>query len=817
MIANIDISEGKINLGKIIASLPNNTYYWNEAQNRYQFIDRIINECLGWEKPYIEVEKRDEAGGIADYLLGSPVKAIIEAKREEKTFDIPPNSKVFFETKLRNIVENCKVFKSAYNQILSYCAQNGAGIAIVCNGPQMIIFKSYIQGKSPLDGECFVFNGVNSYLEHFYDLWKLISPEGMYTNTAFQILSEKHNPRLPTKASTALTNPKEYRYRTPFQDNLRAIASVLLDNIEGRPATKSEFYRECYVNVDSTNRNTLLSKNVISNRYKRVSDNGISPARINATIEDSKLYIDSNIFSINDGRPLVVIGDVGVGKTSFFENIFENLDADGNEELYYVHINLGEEAALSLNVKSHVLKKIPEIIRNKYGVNIESSDFVEKVYSNDLNHFDEGVQGRLKIIDEKEYELSKIKFLSDLLADKSTHIIRSLSYLYNVKKIQIIIVLDNGDQRTFETQQEAFLVAQELASSRKVFVFVALRPATFFASKLNGALSGYKNQVLTISPPPAEEVILKRISFAMRVAEGKIAPAALKGVTLNLNDIIFFLKSTLRSIKSNKDIRTFLSNITGGNTRLVIELFTSFCGSPNVEAERIVSIEKQTNNYKVPLHEFTKHALLGEYAYYSQTSSLVACNVYDIFQPDPKEHFLSCLLISYISSPTGERDKDGFVEGNSILKEMSRVGFVEKQIRPTLKRLSTHRLIETPHAHYREITVEEDVLPESFAFRATSVGIYHVRHWIGNFSFLDATSIDTPIFQKEAKDKVFSKVDSFSIHDRYERASAFRDYLLDVWHNSILSVEYFDYPEVLSGQLYSFESVEKYLKNHERK
>ncbi|WP_214672109.1 hypothetical protein, partial [Escherichia coli] len=62
----------------------------------------------------------------------------------------------------------------------------------------------------------------------------------------------------------------------------------------------------------------------------------------------------------------------------------------------------------------------------------------------------------------------------------------------------MMIVLDNADQRTFETQQEAFLVAQELASNRTMLIFVALRPSTFYASKLSGALSGYKNEVLSI-------------------------------------------------------------------------------------------------------------------------------------------------------------------------------------------------------------------------------------------------------------------------------------------------------------------------------
>lgn len=811
MIANIEAIDGKARLRSLLDSLPEDKQSWNEAQNRFQFIDRLLKECLGWDQPYIEVEKRDESGGIADYLLGKPIKAVLEAKREQRQFKFVDRKSSYYQAKLKQIVDYCPVLKETYNQILGYCVHSGARIAVICNGSQIIIFQSYIPGQPVINGDCFVFDGTECFYDSFYELWHLLSPEGIYENNAFRILSEKQNPRVPAKASTILPNPHTYRYRTTFQENLRAIASLLLDNIEGREATKADFYRDCYVSIDATNRNTLLSKNVAANRYQRVSDNGIAPARLKTQLKDNKLYIDSTIFSLADGRPLVVIGDVGVGKTSFFEKIFEDLDSYDRTESYYIHINLGEEASLADNVKAHVIKKIPEILKDKYKVDIEKNSFAQKVYKKEMLDFDESVDGQLKNVDEKQYKIARIKHLSMLLQNKSLHVINSLKHIHETRNIQIIVVLDNADQRTFTTQQEAFLVAQEIASSKKVFVFVALRPATFYASKLSGALSGYKNQVLTISPPPADEVILKRISYALRVAEGKIPNPILKDITIDLNDIVYFLVATLRSIKSNKDIRTFLSNITSGNTRLVIELFTSFCGSPNVEAERIVKIEKEINDYKVPLHEFTKHALLGEYAYYSPTSSLVACNIYDVSQPDKKEHFLSCLLISYLASPSGERDKDGFVNGIQILKEMMRIGFVEKQIRPTLKRLAMHRLIETPHAHYREITVDEKTLPEIFSYRSTSVGIYHVRHWIGNFSFLDATSIDTPVFDSAAKNIIFSNVESFKIQDRYNKTISFRKYLLDTWYDAMFDVDYFDFKSVLESQENSFMSVKVHL------
>lgn len=300
------------------------------------------------------------------------------------------------------------------------------------------------------------------------------------------------------------------------------------------------------------------------------------------------------------------------------------------------------------------------------------------------------------------------------------------------------------------------------------------------------------------------------------MAEGKAAPAALEGVAFNLSNIVLFLKATLRSIRASDSIRLFLGNITGGNTRMVIELMSSFCGSPNVEAERIVTIERETGAYQVPLHEFTKHALLGEYAYYNSLSSLVACNLFDISTLDQREHHLCSLVISFISSPMGIKDNDGFVEGESIVKEMMRLGFGEDQIRFSLKRLAAKRLIETPHGHYRELKVEDTELPERFHFRATSVGLYHIRFWVADFSFLDATAIDTPIFNTSIRQQIFRTAQSHDIAIRMERAKAFRSYLANTWNEAGFAVNYYDLPSVFDNQGMSFASVENFLLRRNR-
>jgi hypothetical protein len=332
------------------------------------------------------------------------------------------------------------------------------------------------------------------------------------------------------------------------------------------------------------------------------------------------------------------------------------LDQSEKANTYFLNINLGIKANLSTDVKSFVLAELPAALRRRYNVDIESEEFVNSIYYEELRRFDRSVKGAsLKAVDPDAYRRERIDFLSSLVARKDSHLHAALAHLSRGRNKQIILIMDNADQRKFEVQQEAFLIAQEFAATRNLLVFVALRPSTFYESKLTGALSGYQHKILTISPPPADELIQRRLTFALRVAEGQIEPAALSGIRLRLSSIVSFLHATLRSIRSNEEIQSFLSNITGGNIRAVVELITGFFGSPNVDSQKIVRIEEEKGNYRVPLHEFTKHALLGEYAYFNAHSSQVACNIFDVSAADPREHFLAGVLIAYLVSNVGRR------------------------------------------------------------------------------------------------------------------------------------------------------------------
>lgn len=138
-------------------------------------------------------------------------------------------------------------------------------------------------------------------------------------------------------------------------------------------------------------------------------------------------------------------------------------------------------------------------------------------------------------------------------------------------------------------------------------------------------------------------------------------------------------------------------------------------------------------------------------------------------------------------------------------------GFNDDQVRHALRRLALRRLVETPYAHYREIKVDDREPAEQFHFRATSIGIYHIRFWMGAFGFLDATSTDTPIFDAASRDEVFKLANSFDIGDRYRRSDCFRKYLIGQWYTGNIEANYLDLASIFQMQDSTFEAVQRAL------
>ena len=179
-------------------------------------------------------------------------------------------------------------------------------------------------------------------------------------------------------------------------------------------------------------------------------------------------------------------------------------------------IDFGAEPALTSDLRDYVTDHFVQQLA-EYDVDVDSDKFVRNVYKAELRSFENSVYGRLKKTNEQEYELRQIDLLGRKLADRDRHLQASLRYATKAQKRQVIVFLDNIDQRDFEFQELVFLIGQSLAQTWPATVFLSLRPETFYRSRSTGSLTAYQPRVFTISPPDLGEVIDKRIDFCLEL------------------------------------------------------------------------------------------------------------------------------------------------------------------------------------------------------------------------------------------------------------------------------------------------------------
>jgi len=515
-------------------------------------------------------------------------------------------------------------------------------------------------------------------------------------------------------------------------------------------------------------------------------------------------------------RPIVIIGDVGVGKTSFIRNLIYVRAAEEMRNAIFIYIDLGSQANLGQDIHDFLIVEIERQLIESHSVDLFEDTFVRGVYHGDLLRFEKGIYGRLKDSAPDKFLERQIEHLAALTGNTVQHLQKCIQHLSKGRQKQVVISIDNADQRELQDQQRAFLAAQEFAGVWQALVLVSIRPRTYFVSKIAGSISAYPQRILTISPPRVDLVLEKRLKFSLDLAEGRLPLERLDGISIRLDSIALFLRALIHSLKNSRELGEFLSNITGGNIREVLELIKGFVGSPNVDSDKIIALMESDGDYVIPLHEFSKAALLGEYSHYDARSSL-ALNVFDVRYPDKKEHFLSLLLISYLLSDASGKSAEGFVPTSDVITELSRFGFVVDQAEHALRRLTNKKLIETTERVTFDEGLQGLVGDMPLAFRATTIGSYHCNRWAPTFAYMDTMLVDTPILNPSVRQDISKCINSFDISKRLYRTELFDEYLMQCWREFTEHPVYFDWSIVRANVNKTFESVRRAVEKNGQK
>lgn len=743
----------------------------NEAQTRFDIIDKILTEVLDWPDHKIKLEENVDTAGFSDYeLLDLSTVAIVEAKREGVSFHLPDDSPAG-PCNLRAVLggDQNKELKLALNQVSKYAGARGVGPCAVTNGLQWVLFMgSRADGTPPLEGRALMYRSLEDIKDRLLEFRQVFSPEGVAQKALGALLLERAGV-VPAPLSSQITNYPGIRRRNDVQTTLQTLSSLLLEDIpEGEDYTES-FLRSCYATNGALSSYLSLSKDLVTSRAASLlSESNATEVSAHTKRGVNPALSQDSITAAATHRPIVLLGGVGAGKSTFIKHLI-NVDAEETfRKSVTITVDFGRGAAFS-SPANFAVERIYEDLITRHEIDISSEGFVEDVYKAEITRFESGPIKSLRDAAPAEYALKKYEFIENLTRDRSQHLKRSIERIVRSHRKQVIVFLDNVDQRSAETQNDVFLVAQEMASTWEATVFVALRPETYYDSLRYGAISGYHARVFTISPPRADVMLKKRVDFALQVLSGRGGVTS-GDVSFQSENLETFLEVLSYNFKDNARILALIENMAGGNMRRALEIVTQFIGSGHVDTLKIIAAERrEPGQYVIPVHELLRSVMHGDNEYYEPASSPVP-NLFSVSSADSRDHFCVPILLGYLRSvASGARDA-GYVEGSRLYGDLQALGYSQTSITFALNYAGRFRLVEGPSSD-REIALASHL-------RLTTVGSYSLDTFPKLFTYIDAMIVNTPILDREIRESIN---DVMGIDARLDRASKFRRYLDGCW------------------------------------
>lgn len=768
----------------------------NEATTRLQLVDRLFFDCLGWDRSDGIRLEDEEDGEYSDYLFSTTKDVlIVEAKREGKAFEVPAGC-----TRQRyaigSLMRDYPPLKKAIKQVANYCWERGVPYAAVCNGHQVVAFvASRSDGVRPLEGQALVFPSLAYMAEKFHDLWQALSKPGIVENRLYARLVADGAPELPPKLSSQIDGYPGRKERNVFQTDLMNLTELIVEDVVRSPEIERRFLEECYCSSDALSQHSKLSRDILAARYSALFDSE-NPGPVTMPVRTRHGITQELLAESLSRRPILLLGDVGVGKTSFQRHLILIDAKDVLGDSITLYVNLGTKGTLSLDLRAFVIEELERQLLDEHRIHIRDAMFSRGVYERELKLHEKETYGDASTIDPAERDRKRDAFLDEKRSNRSEHLRRSIQHLSKARKKQIVIFLDNTDQRDGKDQEQAFLIAQEFAETWGAAVYLPIRPSTFHYSKKFGALSGYHAKAFTISPPRVDVVVKRRLRFAQKFTKGEIPLLLGAGKQLDIRMTVLdtLIEVFLDSLDGNRDLLEILDNVSDGNIRMALDLVKQFFGSGHVDTKKIYEKALNPDYYTIPSHEFLRAVIFGDTAYFDPSSSPVA-NLFDLKWSDPKEHFLLPLLVGVVDQSRSMATAQGFVEIRLVYQRLQGCGFAPDQIDHAISRALSKKLLESPA---RRVPKHGQDAPKYI--RSTAFGLYHAFCLCSRFAYMDAVVVDIPVLDPKIRREI-RVVDQGLLSDRLARVNALKGYLDECWGAIPAGIAGFDWPKASDALL----------------
>jgi energy-coupling factor transporter ATP-binding protein EcfA2 len=486
--------------------------------------------------------------------------------------------------------------------------------------------------------------------------------------------------------------------------------------------------------------------------------------------------LTKNIKKGREGEVLVLFGGKGAGKSTFIKRLLHhNPPRWLREHAVTSIVDLlkvpEDKEVIRTYIWDQLVKSLDRdgILDGDRDIILEQlfSDKYEVAKKQDLNGFK---------IDSEIYNSKLNSLISEWKNDKKYCAKRLVDYWSAYDKGTIIVV-DNTDQYSSSIQDFCFTSAQEISSALGCVTLISMREERFYVSKIHGVLDAFQNSGFHISSPNAAEVFKKRLSYAANIIKKHSAYERNNFVDQSvLNDCGIYLNILEREFSNySSPLTSFLSACSHGDTRLSLDLFSSFLLSGYTNVDEMIS----AGYWNFRIHQVIKPVMIPNRYFYDESLSDIP-NIYQLRSNRHSSHFTGLRILRKISKGS-DKTTPSYHSIAELRAYFSEVFNMAEDFEKNVDVLLKHSCIESNN----RLDAYSDNVD---SIKVTNYGLYMANELAYYFTYLDLICTDCGIFTEkyahylsEAAKKeyrLFTKGDRISrIVVRLERVENFLKYL----------------------------------------
>ena len=491
-----------------------------ESDTRSKLIDPIFKKILGWGENDIRREE-PVASGYVDYIFGSDFPYFhVEAKRSTPRFQMAAKSRArILQIDGPHLLRSSnKILREGIQQAARYAFDLGTDFTVLTNGPQFIVFKTRISGKSWKSGKAVVwhdFDDIEADFPRFYDA---LARENVRSGSLHQLFQDVDSVTRSFYLPLArVRNPDAELVRNKYWGKISKYFGPLLDDRPENNEIQDEILRHCYV---STPISDQADKEIDS-----LLRDGMPPFLTDSKFVDIKRaqsrgtafdYAFESDIKGSKPATYLLTGGVGSGKTTFLKR-FATISQPTLLKHYcvWIHVDFLPLGKVSVDeATSHLEEYTYAEIRRQLNENYKDlvpidGEKLRELFSLQIAEYR---KTRLfGIVEGSEKWNEYVNEIVDGLFQNDYAFVEAILRQARTRGRRPVLILDNTDQLGEAFQGAVFLFAQRMAKDLSAFTVVALREEKYFAAYRRGIFDAYGERRFHIGSPQLSEVIATRL------------------------------------------------------------------------------------------------------------------------------------------------------------------------------------------------------------------------------------------------------------------------------------------------------------------